>query len=389
VSCPKCGSDRVETRRESDGNHYIYESLCEACGAFWTDDGGPTLGSILSSMNDPPPPPPDVRGDELLDAIRDQPDDDEARSVYADHLLERGDPRGEFIALQLARHHDGGEPTDRERQLVDRHGASWIGPVAAALEMARFERGFLAACEVRYEAAVDPGDPVWRTVEDLTCADTELARDPNLRALRRFGAWHPRFAAELAEGDDVLEIEALLGGWTPPERVFRRGLPIGDHEEEWERIFPIGCLQNVRSVSLATPRPATYPILQQLVASPFGNQLDTIEIVDEREYPIESWVDVLRVHRSLERVVFRGRDSRVVLDAGDGGELGLRLDVLAVGVSGFDPYVMRTLARMSHRSVRRLTITCPQRDIERARPWLEPYADEIAPGFDDVAIMTI
>jgi hypothetical protein len=166
-------------------------------------------------------------------------------------------------------------------------------------------------------------------------------------------------------------------------------LPIGDHEEEWERIFPIGCLQNVRSVSLATPRPATYPILQQLVASPFGNQLDTIEIVDEREYPIESWVDVLRVHRSLERVVFRGRDSRVVLDAGDGGELGLRLDVLAVGVSGFDPYVMRTLARMSHRSVRRLTITCPQRDIERARSWLEPYADEIAPGFDDVAIMTI
>src|ERR1700744_5363280 len=37
---------------------------------------------------------------EFLDAIRRAPDDPVAVQVYADWLLDRGDPRGELIALQ-------------------------------------------------------------------------------------------------------------------------------------------------------------------------------------------------------------------------------------------------------------------------------------------------
>ena len=38
--------------------------------------------------------------DAFLQAIRDAPDDDAPRLIYADWLDERGDPRGEFIRVQ-------------------------------------------------------------------------------------------------------------------------------------------------------------------------------------------------------------------------------------------------------------------------------------------------
>ena len=37
---------------------------------------------------------------ELLDEVLGHPDDDVPRRVYADWLSERGDPRGELIAVQ-------------------------------------------------------------------------------------------------------------------------------------------------------------------------------------------------------------------------------------------------------------------------------------------------
>lgn len=40
-------------------------------------------------------------GDKLLQAILDNPEDDALRLVYADWLEERGDPRGEFIRVQV------------------------------------------------------------------------------------------------------------------------------------------------------------------------------------------------------------------------------------------------------------------------------------------------
>jgi len=39
----------------------------------------------------------------FLQAILDDPDNDDLRLVYADWLEERGDPRGEFIRLQCAK----------------------------------------------------------------------------------------------------------------------------------------------------------------------------------------------------------------------------------------------------------------------------------------------
>lgn len=88
---------------------------------------------------------------ELLRAIRERPDDDEPRLVYADWLTDRGDPRGEFIVLQcrlakLDRDDDERRWMDRRRrELLDAHGPAWRRELDAipTLAAAYFVRGFV------------------------------------------------------------------------------------------------------------------------------------------------------------------------------------------------------------------------------------------------------
>jgi uncharacterized protein (TIGR02996 family) len=73
----------------------------------------------------------DERG--LIDTIRDDPDDDSARLVYADWLEEHGQSdRAEFMRLQLARAAGTATAEDRQREkkLLAAHFNEWLGPVA-------------------------------------------------------------------------------------------------------------------------------------------------------------------------------------------------------------------------------------------------------------------
>lgn len=65
------------------------------------------------------------REDELRRAIRDAPDDDAPRLVYADVLMERGDPRGEYISIACSGALDDAREL-RMRALWRRHGAAWM-----------------------------------------------------------------------------------------------------------------------------------------------------------------------------------------------------------------------------------------------------------------------
>jgi uncharacterized protein (TIGR02996 family) len=64
---------------------------------------------------------------ELFEEVLAHPHSDDPRRVYADWLSERGDPRGEFIAVQceLARAFDP-DLVERERQLLVEYSALWI-----------------------------------------------------------------------------------------------------------------------------------------------------------------------------------------------------------------------------------------------------------------------
>jgi uncharacterized protein (TIGR02996 family) len=90
------------------------------------------------------PPRPQVFA--FLRAIKESPEDDTPRLIFADWLEEQGDPRGEFLRLQCALARLGEDDPDeaplakrnpdrapllakRERELRQRHQAQWLGPL--------------------------------------------------------------------------------------------------------------------------------------------------------------------------------------------------------------------------------------------------------------------
>lgn len=123
------------------------------------------------------------------------PNDDAPRAVLADALLERNDPRGEFITLQLARGREG-EPSVRELELLKKHGRQWLGPLATVLSFGKgysgteLTRGFVSKADfifkIEKKLPLVAADPSWATVEELKRLDEHLVRRAPLRALREF-----------------------------------------------------------------------------------------------------------------------------------------------------------------------------------------------------------
>src|SRR5688572_29797627 len=107
-------------------------------------------------------------------SLADNPDDVATCSAYADLLSEQGDPRGEFIQVQLALEDESLPAAQRrklaarEKQLLKKHERDWLGPLAPYLldgdtshleqefyaEDQRFahgwRRGFLARIEAHF-----------------------------------------------------------------------------------------------------------------------------------------------------------------------------------------------------------------------------------------------
>lgn len=83
--------------------------------------------------------------EQLLRMVYGAPHDDAPREVFSDVLLEEGDPRGEFIALQLREHRGLASETDiaRAQALTRAHGKNWLGPLRPLVSRAELRRGFL------------------------------------------------------------------------------------------------------------------------------------------------------------------------------------------------------------------------------------------------------
>jgi uncharacterized protein (TIGR02996 family) len=128
-----------------------------------------------------PPLPPGI--EQEYQRIRAYPDDDTPRLIYADWLDERGDPRGEFIRVQiaLARLADRnpltylpgtrisaaayfgsllpGEPSPREAELrrrefllLSRHREEWLAPFRGWTSGEEFRRGFVESVKITARA---------------------------------------------------------------------------------------------------------------------------------------------------------------------------------------------------------------------------------------------
>jgi uncharacterized protein (TIGR02996 family) len=111
--------------------------------------------------------------EQLLQRIRENPDDDDARAVWVDLLLEEGDPRGELVSLERKP-----DPTEKETArmggLVRKHGREWMGDnLAAILVNTIFQDGLLHAAGLTSSAGA--AESVWAAA----------TRDPHLATLHR------------------------------------------------------------------------------------------------------------------------------------------------------------------------------------------------------------
>ena len=116
----------------------------------------------------------------MLAAIYADPASDQARAVYADWLLERGDPRGELIVLQLAGV-ERSEHVQRERELLQTYARTWRGPLPEGASQIVFKRGFPVGAMAT--GNIDE-QPAWATFESITgLPHGEVFHLPSLREL--------------------------------------------------------------------------------------------------------------------------------------------------------------------------------------------------------------
>jgi uncharacterized protein (TIGR02996 family) len=158
--------------------------------------------------------------------ILEAPDDLANYAAYADWLFERGDPRGEFMQVQLALEDERRSADERaklrqrEQELLAAHQAEWLGPLASLLlsgdtiQRSDYVEGQFTQWEVpNYE---------WRFARGFL--DSVFVRDlsvPMARALR--GSQHARFLRRL-EIEYVQDVEEPEGERPSPVRS-TEGIP--------------------------------------------------------------------------------------------------------------------------------------------------------------------
>ena len=173
--------------------------------------------------------------DEMFRAVLADPSDDAPRQILADALIERGDPRGELIALQLVRKRNR-KSRRRERELIETHREEWLGALRPHVEYAdesEFRRGFPVSClltapdDLAWSKII--GLEAWATYEHIAFGGyrrqetrrriVALARDPTMRSLRGLHHVDPRTYALLVAEGIHLEAVQLTKGHTQLEAM--------------------------------------------------------------------------------------------------------------------------------------------------------------------------
>lgn len=173
---------------------------------------------------------PDAGGttpEQLLRAVLQAPDDDAPRLVYADALLEQGDPRGALIAAQL-----GPEDEGLVTALLEEHQARWVPETSRGLAV-RFARGFVEAVRCPDVAAGLSLGPLFE-------------REP----VRRVALAHTRSldVAALTAPDWLERLTGLELGNRPVAAEF------GLRPVDLERLLTSRRFRNLRSLTLQSQR---------------------------------------------------------------------------------------------------------------------------------------
>jgi hypothetical protein len=235
----------------------------------------------------------------------------DARQVDADALIDRGDPRGELIALQSARAEGRATRASiaRERALLDEHEQRWLGQLAPAVLRGGtvWERGVLVECwlaGVNGAVRTAIGAPALATVQRLGFAFSvrnepiaELLAHPvlrDLREIRRLPGWG--IDRQLAALKQPLTASVVTASYWNDQAL-----------DELARVAPA-----LRE--LGTYFPASD--LDSLPDRPLWHTITTLASFDGK---IAAWMDVLgkRPSGSLRKLrVFSEKERRALPDRG-------------------------------------------------------------------------
>ncbi|MEJ7602060.1 MAG: TIGR02996 domain-containing protein [Kofleriaceae bacterium] len=245
-------------------------------------------------------PPDPVEAHRLLQAVLDDPDDDEARRGYAGYLTGHGDPRGEMIAVQCELAKRGGltaqdDPDsadlwDKFRELHSAHAAKWTKPLRVLGKETKWElqRGFVgrllidsadAGCTPDALTEIFASEPVVELT--LGGSETQLRKlldVPGIERIRRLAVhdWSP------ADGGShvctaVAASEELTG-----VIELRLGVKLGD--AGIRALVTPRALQAVTHLALCAPD-CSANVFGELARSPLGQRLEILEWTREDVTP--------------------------------------------------------------------------------------------------------
>lgn len=308
--------------------------------------------------------------EQRLALVLDSPRDEAARMVYADHLLERGDPRGELIALQLAGRARPLNRTERRREaaLLRAHGRRWLGPLDAVIadEGLEYELGFPAAGQVQPETSnqlrVLIDNPLWGTFRRLVTDQVELLTSEVMRSLRSVGGFGPEVMLLLCRHRRPLafdEIVPLVA--TPwPEEVSRAELARAQSLPELRRL--------ALELEIAPGHDLEPSELDWLAQGQLGPRLERLELwlaaggseieatVPISVAPLHRWLDRFERHRSLSELILSLRSRPPHQGATETCRLTLRRS---------DDRLALTVARLPDEELERLEYLTPPEALRR------------------------
>jgi uncharacterized protein (TIGR02996 family) len=293
----------------------------------------------------------------LEEALVEDPDDLAAHSAYADYLMEQGDPRGEFIQVQLALE-DPARPAqerarlrDRETDLLWQHGKQWLGGVG------RFLFGDWSGPDKPYHFQFRRG---WLDlVRVLPFPDAilaALAQSPEARLLRRLEVvydmrYHPFDFDQFMEGpNQALSEDEERQDWASPStilppllespylsnlRVFKLGFSdTGDRIGHSTMVVPFEDCNAAQMIELLQKGPRLEELylntsllgIEDLFASPTLSNIRVLQYYygtnymgdgTEGAYPLTALASNASLKRLTTLRLHPGRDATVELDEMD------------------------------------------------------------------------
>ncbi len=223
----------------------------------------------------------------LYEAVWQSPDDDGPRRVLADALIERHDPRGEFIALQLAP--DAAAHARRCDELLSAHWRRWLKEVPSVQRTGlTFTRGFVQRAVIQ---------PVGRGLDSRQWSTVEVLKVLHAREPAELTAVHLSRVRELQNLDAAamevvltgplrthLQRLEFLGPWLTPERAPR----------EQALVTQLDRFTSLHELSLH-PTPFVFRAEHQqwLFESPLMRQLRRLRLTMSPQFDVRGYADLI------------------------------------------------------------------------------------------------